>query len=116
MFCLFSAESSKVRKRLCVVLITNDHSEGEDERRQLMRDFVANFKFSSERVRFVYVSRDRQSDFVSSLVRGTTDLDPALVNNLCANDNFLMAHQFIKNDVEGASSNRETKSFSYLNA
>ena len=70
-------------------MITNDHSEGEDERRQLMRDFVANFKFSSERVRFVYVSRDRQSDFVSSLVRGTTDLDPALVNNLCSNDNFL---------------------------
>ena len=75
---LFSAESSKVRKRLCVVLITNDHSEGEDQRRQLMRDFVANFKFSSDRVRFVYVSRERQSDFVSSLVRGTTDLDPAL--------------------------------------
>jgi hypothetical protein len=36
------------------------------------------FKFSSDRVRFVYVSRERQSDFVGSLVRGTTDLDPSL--------------------------------------
>ena len=33
---------------------------------------------STDRVRFVYVSRERQSDFVNSLVRGTTDLDPAL--------------------------------------
>ena len=26
----------------------------------------------------MYVSRDRQSDFVNSLVKGTTDLDPTL--------------------------------------
>ena len=67
---LCPVEVSKLRKRLCVTLITGDRQEHE-QYRQALRDFVQEYKFSSDRVRFSYVLADRQSDFVSSLVAAT---------------------------------------------
>lgn len=72
---LCPSESARTRKRLCVVLITpgNDVSSPEEElKRQSLRAFVSDYKFSEERVRFTYVLKDRQADFVHALVDGSS--------------------------------------------
>ena len=65
---LCPAESSKSRKRLCVILIsTNNGDPNEEMRRQALRSFLADHKFSPERVRFTYIFSDVQRSFVHSL-------------------------------------------------
>ena len=68
--------ASKPRRRLCVVLVNQESTkEDDDNRRQTMRDFVVDHKFSKEKVSFVYVLKERQSEFVKSLVTGLTQDD-----------------------------------------
>jgi hypothetical protein len=44
-----------------------------------MRQFLKDFKFSPERVRFTYVLEEKQPDFVNSLAsQGEIDGDPVL--------------------------------------
>lgn len=62
-------ESSRTRKRLCVVLFTRD-ADGQEEYRQAMRDFIQGHRFSPERVRFTYILTERQLQFVSAVTRG----------------------------------------------
>jgi len=69
-------ESSKTRKRLCVVLFTKD-SEEHNEFRQSMRHFILTNRFSPERVRFTYVLAERQKQFVSTVTKGGAE-DPNL--------------------------------------
>jgi len=89
-------ETAKSRRRLCVVLVNAGGLSGagisgnsggvggsgsgsgasgdasdEDGKRQALREFVSDFKFSRERVRFTYVLQDKQADFVKSLVSGS---------------------------------------------
>ena len=65
---------SKSRRRLCVVLVNQDSTNQEDDgRRQAMREFVMDHKFSKDRVRFVYVLKEKQSEFVNALVSGSND-------------------------------------------
>ena len=59
-------ESTRTRKRLCVVLFTSEAEEME-EYRQAMRDWLAAHKFSLDRVRFTYMLVERQKQFVSAL-------------------------------------------------
>ena len=83
--------SSKVRKRLCVVLISTNNGKfspmiytclfiiffkklfnfsgdpKEELRRQALRSFLADHKFSPERVRFTYIFSDVQQFFVQAL-------------------------------------------------
>ena len=61
-------ESTRTRKRLCVVLFTSEAKEME-EYRQAMRDWLAAHKFSVERVRFTYMLVERQKQFVSALTQ-----------------------------------------------
>jgi len=65
-------ESSKSRRRLCVVLISGKAGDDADEegRRQSLRDFISDTNFSRDRVRFTYVLEDKQAAFVSSLING----------------------------------------------
>jgi len=65
-------ESSKTRKRLCVVLFTRD-TEEHREYRQAMRDFVRANRFSPDRVRFTYLLAERQQQFVSSVTKGAAE-------------------------------------------
>ena len=62
-------ESSKARKRLCVILISpqNAGDPDEDRKRNALRNFVAEHKFNPERVRFTYIYKDRQRSFVNAL-------------------------------------------------
>lgn len=71
---LCPAESSRMRKRLCVTLMSTGEQE---EHRQSMREFVQDYKFSPERVRFTYILLEKQADFVRSLV-SASNVEPAL--------------------------------------
>jgi DnaJ family protein C protein 16 len=71
-------ESTRTRKRLCVVLFTRETEEME-QYRQAMRDWVISHRFSQERVRFTYILLERQHQFVSAVTKGQQDMsDPSL--------------------------------------
>ena len=71
-------ESTRVSKRLCVVLFTSE-AEDMEGYRQAMRDFIHSHKFSKERVRFTYMLVERQKQFVSALTASNEDIgDPTL--------------------------------------
>ena len=80
---LCPSDSSKVRKRLCVLLINSgkDHSIPEEEqKRSHLRTFILNNDF--ERVKFAYVFKDVQADFVQALTskgQNNQDLNLAIV-------------------------------------
>jgi len=71
-------ESTRTRKRLCVVLFTRETDEME-QYRQAMREWVHSHRFSQERVRFTYILLERQHQFVSAVTKGQQELsDPTL--------------------------------------
>ncbi len=63
--------STRVRKRICVALISRSGGggdpDGQERHRQALRDFQELYRFSPERVRFAYVLADRQPQFVRAL-------------------------------------------------
>ena len=73
---LCPVESTRTRKRLCVVLFTTEAQEME-QYRQAMRDWLVSHKFSLERVRFTYMLVERQKQFVSALTQSEEEVvDP----------------------------------------
>ena len=65
---LCPTESSKARKRLCVILFCRDTPD-QDLLRDSMRDFVLTNSFSKERVRFTYVFLERQPEFINAVAK-----------------------------------------------
>lgn len=63
------AEWNRPRKRLCVILVT-ENTETHDEAREALRKIALDSGFSSERVRFAYIYQERQSAFVNALSNG----------------------------------------------
>jgi DnaJ family protein C protein 16 len=57
------------RKRLCVVLVS-ENTPYHDEPRQALREFAQEASYSAERVRFTYIFQERQTEFVSVLANG----------------------------------------------
>merc|ERR1719340_137425 len=73
---LCPVESTRVSKKLCVVLFTSE-AEGMESYRQAMREFIHSHKFSKERVRFTYMLVERQKQFVSALTESQEEVsDP----------------------------------------
>lgn len=60
------AEWNRPRKRLCVVLVTENTST-HDEARQAMRRIALESTYSPERVRFAYIYQEKQTEFISAL-------------------------------------------------
>lgn len=60
------AEWNRPRKRLCVVLVTENTST-HDEARQAMRRIALESTYSPERVRFAYIYQDKQAEFINAL-------------------------------------------------
>ena len=82
---LCPTESTRSRKRLCVTLITKEAVPEHEAYRQALREFVSEFKFSPDRVRFTYVLMERQHEFIKSLMTFekaqtvvTSEEDPSL--------------------------------------
>ena len=73
-------ESSKTKKRLCVVLV-NEGKEvlipEEEQKREALRNFVQDHSndFSPDRVRFAYILRGIQAEFVSTLIEKANKVD-----------------------------------------
>jgi hypothetical protein len=62
-------DSARPRKRLCVILVSQN-TPYHDEPRKVLRQFAQDTTYSTERVRFMYIFKERQSDFVSALTTG----------------------------------------------
>ncbi|KAJ9586685.1 hypothetical protein L9F63_019723, partial [Diploptera punctata] len=62
-------EWARPRKRLCVVLVSED-TPYHDEPRQALREFAQEAPYSTERVRFTYIFQEKQTEFVSALANG----------------------------------------------
>ncbi|XP_055616645.1 dnaJ homolog subfamily C member 16 [Toxorhynchites rutilus septentrionalis] len=60
------AEWNRPRKRLCVVLITENTST-HDEARLAMRRMALESTYSPDRVRYAYIYREKQTEFISAL-------------------------------------------------
>lgn len=66
---LCPCEWNKPRKKLCVVLVTED-SIYHNPHRETFRSYAQNSPYSTERVRFAYIYHSKQTEFVSSLMPG----------------------------------------------
>lgn len=66
---LCPVEWARPRKRLCVVLIS-ENTPYHDEPRQALRQLAQEAHYSSDRVRFAYIYKERQPDFVAALTSG----------------------------------------------
>ncbi|XP_065351702.1 dnaJ homolog subfamily C member 16 isoform X2 [Cloeon dipterum] len=62
-------DSARPRKRLCVILVSQN-TPYHDEPRQVLRQFAQETSYSTERVRFMYIFKERQTDFISALTSG----------------------------------------------
>lgn len=65
-------EWNRQRKRLCVILVTQN-SDAHDEARDALRKIALESAFSAERVRFAYIYQDRQAEFVGAMSNGSQD-------------------------------------------
>lgn len=71
-------EAVRARKRLCVILITKNTAE-HDLHRALMRDFLKHIFHPTERVRYMFLYKEKQEDFVNALSVGEgAPKDPVL--------------------------------------
>lgn len=64
-------------KRLCVVLVTSN-SDSHDPHREAFRTYAQNSPYNSDKVRFVYIYHDKQTEFVNSLMPDGESLEPIL--------------------------------------
>ncbi|GAB0090549.1 DnaJ homolog subfamily C member 16 [Sergentomyia squamirostris] len=62
------AEWNRPRKRLCVILVT-ENTNNHDTARQALRRIALESSYNPERVRFAYIYKDKQADFINALVR-----------------------------------------------
>lgn len=67
---LCPAESIRSRRKLCIVLITNNIPE-HSQQREAMRQFMREHTFSKDRFRFMYLFLEKQQEFVKALSVGT---------------------------------------------
>lgn len=65
------AEWNRPRKKLCVVLIAENTADANDQAQVLLRKIALESDFSKERVRFAYLIREKQSEFVNALSKKT---------------------------------------------
>ena len=66
---LCPAESIRARRKLCVVLVTNNIPE-HDAHREAMRQFVKEKSFPKDRYRFMFILQEKQKEFLHALTKG----------------------------------------------
>lgn len=66
---LCPTETVGSRRRLCIVLVTNNIKKHDDARED-MRQFIRENQFSKERFRFMYLFEEKQTEFVKALTIG----------------------------------------------
>ncbi|XP_032575397.1 dnaJ homolog subfamily C member 16 isoform X1 [Drosophila sechellia] len=63
-------EWNRQRKRLCVILITENNKK-KDIETVALRDIALNVGYSSEKVRFAYIFKESQPDFIKAISKGS---------------------------------------------
>lgn len=66
-------EWNRPRKRLCVILVTQN-TDKHDPAREALRKIAIESAFNVDRVRFAYIFQDRQFEFIRALSNGTDTL------------------------------------------
>lgn len=61
------SEWNRPRKKLCVILIADSTSSAYNAARDALRKIALESQFTKERVRFAYLLREKQTDFVNAL-------------------------------------------------
>ncbi|XP_037892383.1 dnaJ homolog subfamily C member 16 [Glossina fuscipes] len=69
---LCPAEWNRPRKRLCIILVT-ENSKEHNFAREALRNIARRSEFKAERVRFAYIFKEKQIDFINALSRGSSD-------------------------------------------
>ncbi|XP_069683345.1 dnaJ homolog subfamily C member 16 [Periplaneta americana] len=98
-------ERAPPRKRLCVVLVS-ENTPYHDEPRQALREFAQEAPYSAERVRFTYIFQERQTEFVSALANGEgSPAEPLLhVVIIWRRDNNHIKYEWLPHMWHGAKS------------
>jgi hypothetical protein len=65
-----SVDSSRSRRRLCILLITNNIPSHESQK-EAMRKFILENGFNEENFRFMYIFESKQKEFIKSLLTGS---------------------------------------------
>ena len=71
------AEWNRPRKRLCVILVT-ENTETHNEARNIVRKVALESSYNPERVRFAYIYQDKQAEFISALKEHNKSKDTIL--------------------------------------
>ncbi|KAH7956844.1 hypothetical protein HPB52_012858 [Rhipicephalus sanguineus] len=90
-------EAIRTRRRLCVVLITGNTALHDPNRAQL-RDYIQQKGFPVERVRFMFVYKEKQKEFVNTLSSGEDSPEDPILHMviLWRKDHNLVQYQWIE--------------------
>lgn len=101
---------SRPRKRLCVLLVSQN-TPYHDEHRQSLRRFAQESNYTPDRVRFMYVFQERQADFVHALTAGSgSPAEPLLhVVILWRRDTNHIKYEWLSGETDWTASYNETK-------
>ncbi|XP_068153166.1 dnaJ homolog subfamily C member 16 [Drosophila tropicalis] len=101
------AEWNRPRKRLCVVLITENSVE-HDSARGTLRQIALQSGYSLERVRFAYMFKEKQPEFINAISKGSFDDNLLRIVIIWRRDNTHIKYEWIygtKLDVRNTSDN-----------
>lgn len=103
------------RKRLCVVLVS-ENTPYHDEPRQALREFAQEAPYSTERVRFAYIFQERQTEFVSALSNGEgSPAEPVLhVAIIWRRDHNHIKYEWLPHTWSGAKSHEWNETRDHL--
>ncbi|XP_015044383.2 dnaJ homolog subfamily C member 16 [Drosophila pseudoobscura] len=88
------AEWNRPRKRLCVILITENTDE-HNVARGAMREIALHSRYSVERVRFAYMFKERQPNFINALSKGSFAKDHPQIVIIWRRDNTRMKYEWV---------------------
>ncbi|PNF40918.1 hypothetical protein B7P43_G14976 [Cryptotermes secundus] len=108
-------ERAPPRKRLCVVLVS-ENTPYHDEPRQALREFAQEAPYSADRVRFTYIFQERQTEFVSALANGEgSPVEPLLhIVIIWRRDNNHIKYEWLPHTWNGAKSHEWNETRDHL--
>ncbi|XP_044313383.1 dnaJ homolog subfamily C member 16 isoform X2 [Drosophila rhopaloa] len=87
-------EWSRPMKRLCVILIT-DNNKKNDFARVALRDIALNSRYSSKRVRFAYMFKESQPDFIKAISKGSLEKNLLQIVIIWRRDAKLIKYEWV---------------------
>ncbi|KAH8380475.1 hypothetical protein KR009_010915 [Drosophila setifemur] len=95
-------EWNRPRKRLCVILITENNKQHEYAKSAL-REIAVNSGYNLERVRFAYMFKERQQDFIKAISKGSLEKNVPQVVIIWRRDDSHIKYEWVsgsRHDVD----------------